>query len=137
MSQVWRDWGATGNTKKSNIPTRKDWMEKSKCAGMLDFDSPTSSELEQQKAICNACPVKNFCLEYALAHNEKGFWAGTTAKDRLAHPREQRVSPVECHSTSEWLNVPREFDRPTLDIPKKPSLARVQALFQELDVLFA
>lgn len=132
----WRDWGVQAE-KKSTTPTRKDWMSESKCAGMVDFDSPSNSELERQKAICNECPVRKHCLEYALSHNEKGFWAGTTTKDRLTLPREQRVSPVECHSTSEWLNVPREFDRPTLNIPKKPSLASIQAHLVSVDLLFA
>lgn len=137
MSQIWRDWGATKVAKKVRYTPRKDWMNESKCGGIADFDSPSNSELERQKAICGECPVLKQCLEYALSHNEKGFWAGTTSKDRQALAGELRASPVECHSTSEWLNVPREFDRPTLDIPKRPSLARVQALLQEVDVLFA
>lgn len=132
---VWRDWGVS-TKKKPTAPVRKDWLSKSLCKGAVGFDSPSNSDLEKLKAICAQCPVRELCLRYATSHNEKGFWAGTTEKDRRVQNGEQRVSPVECHSTSEWLNVPREFDRPTLNLPKKPSLARVQVFLNEVDALF-
>ena len=115
-------------------------MNESKCSGMKDFDNPAFSKLERQKAVCNECPVKTFCLNYALLYNEKGFWAGTTEKDRRTlQPKSLPSSSAsaEIHSTSEWLNVSREFDRPTLDIPKMPSLARIQAHLKSVDLLFA
>lgn len=36
------------------------------------------------RAICDACPLKRsgLCLEYALANNERGIWAGTTDQER-------------------------------------------------------
>ncbi len=29
--------------------------------------------------ICNGCPAKRECLEYALEYNVEGWWAGTTS----------------------------------------------------------
>lgn len=34
------------------------------------------------KAICNSCPLKIQCLEYALKNYEVGVWGGTTEHQR-------------------------------------------------------
>jgi WhiB family transcriptional regulator, redox-sensing transcriptional regulator len=34
------------------------------------------------KLICDGCPFKDECLEYAIAHEEYGIWAGTSGEDR-------------------------------------------------------
>lgn len=46
--------------------------------------STTAKRLEAQaKAICNACPVRNTCLEEALTNHEKhGIFGGTTPRER-------------------------------------------------------
>ena len=39
--------------------------------------------IEAAKSVCNACPVKKQCLEYALATNqESGVWGGTSEEER-------------------------------------------------------
>lgn len=40
-------------------------------------------QIEAAKAICGECPVRQECLEFALATNqESGVWGGTTDEDR-------------------------------------------------------
>lgn len=34
------------------------------------------------KKICSNCPLSAQCLEWALQHENYGFWAGTTERDR-------------------------------------------------------
>jgi len=34
------------------------------------------------KQICDACPLKLQCLEYAMSSNEIGIWGGTTEHQR-------------------------------------------------------
>lgn len=35
------------------------------------------------KRLCNACPIKNDCLEYAIESNQRyGIWAGTSPSER-------------------------------------------------------
>jgi WhiB family redox-sensing transcriptional regulator len=34
------------------------------------------------KRICNECPFKQACQEYALAHEGHGYWGGTTPPER-------------------------------------------------------
>jgi len=36
---------------------------------------------------CQFCPVKQQCLDYALKHEDYGYWGGTTARER----REMRL----------------------------------------------
>ena len=38
--------------------------------------------LSKAKAICDGCPLKNPCLEYALRNMEIGVWGGTTESQR-------------------------------------------------------
>jgi WhiB family transcriptional regulator, redox-sensing transcriptional regulator len=38
--------------------------------------------LSAAKAICNSCPLKLQCLEYALKNYEVGVWGGTTEHQR-------------------------------------------------------
>lgn len=40
-------------------------------------------QIEAAKAICAECPVRQECLEFALATNqESGVWGGTTDEER-------------------------------------------------------
>jgi WhiB family redox-sensing transcriptional regulator len=39
-------------------------------------------DLAAAKAICNSCPLKTPCLEYALNNSEIGVWGGTTEHQR-------------------------------------------------------
>lgn len=38
--------------------------------------------VEAAKKMCNACPYKSACIEWAVDHDEIGIWGGTTPKDR-------------------------------------------------------
>jgi hypothetical protein len=43
------------------------------------------------KRICSTCPVKAFCLEYAIEAGEKhGIWGGTSERQRRSMRRERR-----------------------------------------------
>lgn len=53
-----------------------------------------SSNLSAHKAakLCDGCPVKDLCLDYAISNNEThGVWGGQTPRDRkkLRKQREQ------------------------------------------------
>ena len=39
-------------------------------------------EMQLLSRICNGCPAKAECLEYALEWNVDGYWAGTTDRQR-------------------------------------------------------
>ena len=75
-----------------------EWQEDAACRefdNVLFFGAEDGeSELERQtreahaKTICNSCPVKQPCLEFAMETNQKyGIWGGLTAKERASLKR--------------------------------------------------
>ena len=76
-----------------------DWQEDALCRDYpvdLFFgpDDALESELEKQarearaKAICQECPVRDPCLEFALDTSQKyGIWGGMSDKERAAVKR--------------------------------------------------
>jgi WhiB family transcriptional regulator, redox-sensing transcriptional regulator len=48
-------------------------------------------QAEEAKVVCFACPVRQECLEYALATDQPfGIWGGTTEAERRAIKRRRR-----------------------------------------------
>jgi hypothetical protein len=45
-------------------------------------DALTPDEKVLFKRMCGACPIKDACLEWALAHEHYGIWANTTPAER-------------------------------------------------------
>ncbi len=74
---------AMSRTKEAVAPT--DWFEDAACR---DVDTaiffPTSdAHADAAKAICRQCPVREECLEYALATRPpEGVWGGLTPIER-------------------------------------------------------
>lgn len=48
-----------------------------------DKDVFDKDEIALFQKMCNGCAVKNKCLEWALAHERYGVWAGTTPAQRV------------------------------------------------------
>jgi WhiB family redox-sensing transcriptional regulator len=69
------------------------WRQRAACKGVdPDIFYPTSDEeAEEAKAICATCPVREACLEYALANRERdGVWGGATERERRRMIRQRR-----------------------------------------------
>ncbi|MHB8439687.1 MAG: WhiB family transcriptional regulator [Acidimicrobiales bacterium] len=75
------------------------WMEHGKCRDMDPAIFFPSDGLGVQAAqrVCAECPVKEPCLEYALAnHVDHGVWGGTSERERrrLLRKRRQVALPL-------------------------------------------
>lgn len=63
-------------------------FEQASCIGIdteMFYPENNAIELESLqiiKRICNDCPIKDMCLEWALCHEREGIWAGTRMHDR-------------------------------------------------------
>lgn len=71
------------------------WRQRAACRGVdPDIFYPASDEeVEAAKAICTVCPVREPCLEYALANRERdGVWGGATERERRRIIRQRRKS---------------------------------------------
>jgi WhiB family redox-sensing transcriptional regulator len=67
--------------------TSPDWRSYAACtAPGVDpelFWPPEGSHGDEARAICDACPVRKPCLEYALATNQRqGIWGGLGSVER-------------------------------------------------------
>jgi WhiB family redox-sensing transcriptional regulator len=96
--------------------TSASWMFDAKCrvAQGVNFYPAQGEPTAPALAVCRSCPVREQCLEYALAANETfGIWGGVSADRRavlrrrgLARPRRREiVDPVGCDSDDEQMTV--------------------------------
>ena len=68
----------------------KPWAAFAACTGGegMTFFPQSKAEEQAALAVCATCPVREDCLDHALATNERfGVWGGTTEKQRRALSR--------------------------------------------------
>lgn len=66
-------------------PTGQAWVESAACAGMdTDLFFPhRGDDCRPAKLVCDRCPVREACLEYALVNGERhGVWGGLSERER-------------------------------------------------------
>ena len=74
-------------------PQDTEWMQQGRCRGKpQDWWFPEKgadpSLQRTAQAICAECPVREPCLDYALASDERfGVWGGLTVKERRREKR--------------------------------------------------
>ncbi|HEX6353213.1 MAG TPA: WhiB family transcriptional regulator [Actinophytocola sp.] len=81
-------------------PDETEWMRSSACAQTDPeaFFPERGQPNGSAKSVCQGCPVRTACLEYALARNERrGVWGGLSGRERrqLARARYATVASVE------------------------------------------
>lgn len=61
------------------------WQERALCAQTDPeaFFPEKGGSTRDAKRVCSACPVRDECLDYAMAHDEKfGIWGGLSERER-------------------------------------------------------
>jgi len=74
---------------------KSTWRHQSACRGLDPeiFYPPSDEEAEEAKAVCGICPVRQMCLEHALAFRERdGVWGGLTERERRRVLRQRQKS---------------------------------------------
>lgn len=82
-------------TREGSADMNLSWRQRAACRGVdPDVFYPASDEeAEEAKSICRMCPVREACLEYALANRERdGVWGGATERERRRMIRQRRKS---------------------------------------------
>ncbi len=81
----------------TSITPTANWREFAECRGVdpsvFHPDDEEENEFagEAAKQVCFACPVREVCLEHAIAVREKhGVWGGLTARERRRLIRRRR-----------------------------------------------
>jgi WhiB family transcriptional regulator, redox-sensing transcriptional regulator len=76
------------------------WQDRAACAGMdaLFFGPDDEPRPEREireakaKAVCNPCPVRAHCLDYALRNSIKnGIWGGLNDEERARERRRRQA----------------------------------------------
>lgn len=62
----------------------------------LFFADPAKNGILEHRALlqdtCRRCPILLQCRDWALRHEEYGFWAGTTPRERVALRKELGIT---------------------------------------------
>jgi WhiB family transcriptional regulator, redox-sensing transcriptional regulator len=72
-----------------------DWMAQGKCREMdpTIFFPGDGIGVQMARRICEECPVKGPCLEYALVNRvDHGVWGGTSERERRRILRAHRLA---------------------------------------------
>ena len=83
----------------------EEWMEHAVCRGAAPtaFFPSDGSGVEVAQRVCESCPVRAECLEYALEHRiEHGVWGGASERERRRILRERRRSGAPVPSPLEY-----------------------------------
>jgi WhiB family redox-sensing transcriptional regulator len=75
------------------VPT---WMAQGRCRETdpeLFFPEAGVPQAEALR-ICHSCEVRTQCLNFALAHGERGVWGGTNDAQRRRILRDEQATPV-------------------------------------------
>lgn len=65
---------------------RPAWMRLGACVGLdpalFQPERGDNANISEAQAVCARCPVRQQCLDHALANKEKGIWGGTSDRQR-------------------------------------------------------
>lgn len=84
------------------MTTFQPWRDLAACVGVPHdvmfppADGPRAADYSAAKAICQPCPVKAECLDYALTgeHGMFGCWGGTSPRERRTIRRQRNLGDV-------------------------------------------
>lgn len=76
---------AAGVVPFADLLRRPEWMAQGAYADELTarfFAGPSSKQAARAIDVCRRCRVRRACLAFALEHDERGIWGGTTDRER-------------------------------------------------------
>jgi WhiB family transcriptional regulator, redox-sensing transcriptional regulator len=77
----------------SDVTVKTTWREEAACKGLDTgiFFPSSDAEAGAAKLVCAGCPVREACLEWAIAsRQEDGVWGGMTDTERRRLRRRRR-----------------------------------------------
>lgn len=82
-------------------PIDEDWVTKARCPETdpeVFFPDERGGSTKDAKKVCQGCPVKDPCLQWALDNKQRfGVWGGLSERERLR----LQQSDNECEPDSE------------------------------------
>lgn len=122
---------------RPQVPTDNRWQDRAACRDVGDpelFFPPTGPPSQRVFQLCDPCPVRVECLDYALSAespdranvgNRHGIWGGTTPQERASIAREQSRGQQHCGGVDE-VAIDRAMggQRTRLTIPERREAVR-------------
>jgi hypothetical protein len=101
----------TTNTVNLLAIQRYNWMKHAACKGKTHLMFPKAHKdityIQGARALCNQCPSKKQCLEYALEFppaDMHGVWAGLTSRQLQAEQRKRGIGPTRPTLSEMWAD---------------------------------
>ena len=84
-----------GQTRRSRM---YPFLDDAACRGLDPelFYAEGNAAIAKAKTMCQACPVRRQCLEWAITREEFGVWGGTTARERAALRRQRGMRLMQA-----------------------------------------
>lgn len=89
MADLIMPWRARAACTDSNVPMRWFFGEEHSRTG------ESATKLRKARQVCADCPVKLPCASYALAHDVRGVWVGSTRRQRRRYLPGQELELLE------------------------------------------
>jgi WhiB family redox-sensing transcriptional regulator len=79
-----------------------DWVQRARCKDEdpelffpIGTTGPAAEQIQRAKAVCAQCPVRQECLDWALATGQDaGVWGGTSEEERRVMRRTRRADRI-------------------------------------------
>ena len=92
---------------------RTNWRDHAACRDAdpdlffpISTTGPALHEADQAKRICQACPVRAPCLDWALDHSQaSGIWGGKTEEERSVIRRSRTALRAMRQAAEKYLTV--------------------------------
>lgn len=94
-------------------PGERDWVKQANC---LDEDTKVfyphnGRDYEARLTICEQCPVKLECLDYALKHKDiNGIWGGSSGIERRELLKDIKNQKIPKPEIIDYVNKLAEFE---------------------------
>ena len=98
--------------------TDTDWRREAACTGYdpelffpIGTAGASAQQTEQARQICQRCPVRLRCLDWAVQVGaDHGVWGGLSEEERRALRRRRRKNPtasmeLQTHPTNQHINA--------------------------------
>lgn len=102
----------------AHVAPRSSWVHYAACSSNPAPFQAKVEDIDACRAICSECPVRQRCLEYAVANEERwGVWGGLTYKERKAQKSRMDVSRVPLEFRDHYLQMEGRVKRSSLTTP--------------------
>ena len=126
---VSQDWAAIPGVTTEPVEGELAWQADALCAQTDPeaFFPEKGGSTRDAKRVCEACTVKDACLEYAMANDERfGIWGGLSERERRRLRRAGEVRPPGC--VAQVAHRPARAHAPYPHIAEDDAAAKDNAL---------